>query len=191
MTRFIGIGGHLGAGKDAVADYLVDEHGFLKVGMSDLLLEATLAANPFIRVTLREAWRLRIWPGFIRARKLVDKVGYVQAKTVADFRLFMQHFGTEAGRDIHGEDVWVNLIAKRIDQLLAEGNDVVLTGIRFPNELQMAEARGETWWVSRPGYHGANHPSERSVSGVYFGRIVHNAGTLEDLNRTVDVALGS
>lgn len=190
MTQFIALGGHRGSGKDAVADHLVDQHGFTKIGMSDLLLQATLAANPLIRVTIREALRLRIRPGHIRAAVLVERVGYVKAKTVRDFREFMQHFGTEAGRDIHGQDVWVNLIAKRIDALRAEGHDVVLTGVRFPNELTMADVRGRTWWVSRPGYGGDNHPSERSVNAANFQRIVDNDRRLSDLYWVVDTLIG-
>ncbi|WP_025157197.1 hypothetical protein [Leifsonia aquatica] len=194
MTRFIGLGGHLGAGKDAVADYLVQYHDFTKIGMSDRLLVATLAANPYIRVTLREALRLRfyVWPGFARARTLVSAVGYVDAKTVKDFRHFMQKFGTEAGRDVHGENVWVDLIAKDIRALLDDGQNVVLTGVRFPNEVDMANSIGETWYVNRPGHDGSGggkgHSSE-SISAAHFHRLIRNDGSLDDLRRLVSFTL--
>lgn len=202
--RLIGLGGHLGAGKDAVADYLVAEHSFVKVGMSDRLLDACIAANPLVRVTLREALRLRlrVWPGITTYTKLYLAVGYVDAKTVESFRAFMQRFGTEAGRNIHGEDVWVDLVEKDVRALLADGKSVALTGVRFPNEVERVNQIGETWYVRRPGHDGthrrslwqrvldlilrrtpatATHASESSIDAEKFDRVLLNDGSLEDL----------
>ena len=48
MSRLIGLGGKLRAGKDAVGDYLEEKHDFVKLGMSDALNDALLKLNPYI-----------------------------------------------------------------------------------------------------------------------------------------------
>lgn len=189
----IGLGGRLRSGKDAVADHLVAEHGFAKVGMSDALLEHSIILNPYVRVTLREALRLWIRPGFWRVKALVDRLGYVDAKTVADYRSFLQKDGTEGGRDFHGEDIWVKATAKRIlGRLHDEGAPgVALTGVRFPNEVALVRKfAGKAVWIERPGLDSATpaaaHASENSVSAADFDLTIRNDGTLDDLRHAAD-----
>lgn len=192
----ISLGGRLRSGKDAFADYLVDAHGYVKLGMSDVLLEHMLIVNPWIRVRVADAWRLRrsfrlpVLPGFHRAQRIVDRVGYVDAKSVQDFREYMQRDGTDAGRLFHGENLWVDVMSRRIGVLLAAGSRVVFTGVRFPNELAMTRELGALpLWVSRPAVEAtaAAHPSERSLGADDFTAVVDNSGTLTDLYAVADI----
>ena len=189
LRNLIALGGWLRSGKDAFADRLVEAHGWLKTGMGELILEHVLALNPWIRVTIREGLRLRIRPGFHRARKLVARLGYVEAKTIREFRTFMQLDGVEAGRNFFGEDIWITTMRTRISTLLAQGQRVAFTGVRFPNELAMANDLGAlTLWVDRPGVTAPvnAHDTERSITRDAFQDVIDNDGTLADLHEKAD-----
>lgn len=152
--RLVGLGGRFGAGKDVVADRLVAEHGFTKVGFSDALLEASLKLDPWIPLNAHEVqFQAGLTGQFVKLSWLVDKLGYVEAKKNPVFREFLQVFGTDVGRDMIDQDVWVNLASKRIARKLAEGESIVLTGVRFQNEVEMvARLAGVNVWVERTGH---------------------------------------
>lgn len=189
---FIGIGGKLAAGKDTVADYLVANHGFVKIGMSDPLHKAMLTLNPLVDWT--EDFDQITYAGATR------DFGYTDAKAnFPEYRRLLQAFGTEVGRQLFGEDVWVDLARKRALELLSQGKSVILTGIRFQNELQMVQGQlGDTWWVTRRDPQtleplatfdkSAIHASENGVSEADFDRSLVNIA-LPDLYSTVDFML--
>ena len=58
-----------------------------------------------------------------------------------EVRRLLQVIGTEAGRDIHGIDVWVDMTFDAI-QKLGPDQPVVLTDIRFANEAQRLRSHG-------------------------------------------------
>ncbi|AUG29385.1 MULTISPECIES: hypothetical protein [Microbacterium] len=189
MSVLIALGGRLRSGKDAYADRLVARHGFVKLGMSDPILEHMLAVDPWIKVRIREGIRLRIWPGFRLASRLVDRLGFVDAKSIRDFRAYMQRDGSEGGREFFGEDTWVNVMRERVAARLAAGQLVVITGIRIPNELAMVrELGGTALWVSRPSMEAApgTHSTERSLEPAHFDEVIDNSGTLEGLHARAD-----
>lgn len=190
----LGLGGRLRSGKGTVANRLVGEHGFIKFGMSDPLLEHALTVDPWINVNAAPTnlGGLEARTGvFVRLSALVDRVGYVEAKKNPEVHRFLQKSGVEGGRQFHGEDVWVNALAPKIDLALANGYSVVVTGIRFPNELRMIhQFAGLSMWVDRPAVDSdtpaSGHASESSVAAEDFDRIITNDGTLEDLYAAVD-----
>lgn len=188
----IGIGGKLRVGKDEVAKILEHEHDFVRLGMSDPLREHMVILNPWIKVTLREAWRLRVWPGWHRAADLLDRLGYVEAKTIRDLREFMQRDGTDGGRNFFGPNIWVDKLRAMILQENEAGLAVAITGLRYPNEVEMIrDLGGATVWVNRPGLtppagDAGSHSSENSVGEADFDLAIDNDGTLIELSDTVD-----
>lgn len=175
----IGLGGRLASGKDEIADELVRNHGYVKVGMSDVLHQAMLALDPIVSPSSSTS-------GLVQVRRYsewVDAVGYVEAKKNPEVRRLLQNLGTEVGRKMLGSNIWVTTMKARLQGLRAEGKDVVITGIRYPNEVTMVERlRGKLVWVDRPGYEAAGgHASENSVSGSDFHQTIVNDGSLEDL----------
>jgi dephospho-CoA kinase len=183
----IGLGGKLRAGKDEIADHLVRHHGYVKIGMSDALHEAMLALDPFVEV-IREHEPERY-------SEIVRQLGYIEAKKIPEVRRLLQALGTEVGRKMIGEDTWTNIVRRRIDELEEKGIPVVLTGLRFPNELQLITGKYSptAWllWVERPGAEApstatAAHSSENSVGADDFTFVLHNDGTLEELYAKVD-----
>lgn len=190
MTKpqFIGLGGLLRSGKDATADYLVEKHGWVKMGMSDPLHESMLALDPIVSIKGHEN-KDAIWLGhYPRYSFITEKIGYTEAKKIPEYRRLLQRFGTEVIRDIIGPDTWVDIARRRALAYMAEGKSVALTGIRFPNELQMVQELGRTVWVERPGLESeGTHASEGSVKASDFEFTLHNSGTLSDLFGAADM----
>lgn len=189
---FIGLGGYLTAGKDEVADHLVREHGFVKMGMSDPLHESLMALNPVVPVTGEDHKRLFTERpdsdmAFVTYRALTKELGYTEAKKIEGYRALLQRFGTEVVRDILDPDMWVKIALRRVLEHRAFGQPVVLTGIRFANEFDMVDDYGISVWVDRPGLAPAEHSSENSVRPKWFSHTVLNDGTLEDLYSHTDL----
>jgi hypothetical protein len=193
MTRLIGLGGRLRSGKDAVADVLVDRYGFTKLGMSDALIEAALVLDPYIPVNTHAATFPRGEHGlFVRLSHLVEQVGYVDAKKNPEVRRFLQKLGTEFGRQMIGEFVWTDIMYRKIDRLRGEGHSVVVTGIRFPNEIDLITSlNGDAVYVERPGLPKdvQGHVSENSIGPSDFDAILCNDGTLDDLPTKIEALL--
>lgn len=187
----IGIGGRLRAGKDVVAEHLEREHGFVRMGMSDVLHEALLAIDPLI-VTSEGVGGIYEWCDY---SQLVAEEGYVEAKKNPYVRAYLQRLGTEVGRNMIGEDTWVNIAGNRISDHMREGRSVVITGIRYPNELRMIlSLGGRSVWIERPGLDSdasaSSHASENSVQADDFRTVLVNDGTIGDLRTRTDALLG-
>jgi hypothetical protein len=200
MTHLIGIGGKLRSGKDAVADHLVNNYGWVKMGMSEPLNDALLELNPVIPITLHHSHPiLRMvvhGPGAqVPYRQLHDLVGYTNAKEEPEVRRLLQSLGTEVGRKMIDENVWVDIAGRRVLAAQEEGKNVILTGIRFQNEIELINRLGGTsWWVLRPlieleAGENAGHDSENSVTAGQFDEIILNDSTLSGLYARVDYAI--
>lgn len=181
------VGGRLTSGKDAFADHLVEQHGFVKLGMSDTLALALYRLNPWVGVNLD---RTDIVPR--RYQDLVDLVGYVEAKKNPEVRRLLQQLGTEVGRQLLGENIWVDAARKKILELTSAGQNVVITGIRFDNEIALeqqlnysssARLSAVSVYVDRPSLPAPveGHSSEGSVTPDQFQYQLLNDGTLEQL----------
>jgi hypothetical protein len=192
--RLIGIGGKREAGKDTVADHLVDKHGWVKLGMSDPLDVALLRQDPYIRIEPGDPLNKNKSAKFLHYSEIRDKISYVDAKTIKDVRRNLMNLGTEVGRELLGEDTWVNVADQMIYDLLAEGKNVILTGVRFPNEIALVGkySNGETWYVTRPTTKDdglSDHASETSVSEEDFSVVINNDSDLDSLYETVDALI--
>lgn len=200
MKHVIGLGGHKESGKDAIADYLVEHHGFVKLGMSDPLHDAMMRLNPLVGIGVRMVEEQSSRLGFSRIKEtrevryadIIAERGYVEAKKEPEVRTLLQKFGTDVVRDLIGVDTWVNIATRRIQALVDQGTPVVMTALRFQNELSMFERwDSKTLWVDRPGKTGDGHASENSVQPGDFELQILNDGTLEDLYAKVRSSLVS
>lgn len=187
MTKLIGIGGRLTAGKDVVADHLVEKHGWVKLGMSDPLLEMALILDPIVD------------DHDVRFSQVVEDYGYVGAKQNPEVRRFLQALGTDVGRNMIDQNIWVRQAEKAILERMEQGKNVVITGIRFDNELEMIDRwnRTRTYatsvWVDRPAQEqtkAIEHASEQ-LSSDGFDLVLTNDGTIEDLQKKVDDVLAA
>lgn len=190
---WIALNAYASAGKDSLAQFFIEEHGFVKYAWADTLRIAAGILNPIVGVILdgelvddyhaleRVGWAsVRI----VRYNDALAEDGYVAAKAKYPlFREFLQLLGTDVGRNLIEDNVWVDATIGRIER---DGNadaDIVFTDTRFPNEAEAVRSRGGyVVRIDRDGVGPANdHPSETSLDDYNFDARVQNNGTLDDL----------
>jgi hypothetical protein len=138
----IGIVGAIGAGKTTAARYLEARYDFTRFRIAEPIKQMLYAVG-------------LTWEDIDGARK-EEPSALLCGKSP---RYAMQTLGTEYGRDLIGEDLWVNLLLRTIDR--SDATRVVVDDIRFPNEVAMIRAAGGR--IIRIFHHAAE---ERVLSGV-------------------------
>jgi hypothetical protein len=118
----------------------------------------------------------------------VDLYGWDDLKAHGpEIRELLQRFGTEVGREMFGDDFWVNAAIDSIK----DGSRVVVSDVRYPNEADaVKKLGGEVWRVVRPGYGAANdHASEHALNDYNFDYILENNSGVQSLYDSVDSKL--
>jgi dTMP kinase len=106
-----------------------------------------------------------------------------------EVRRHLQVYAKEVCRDNFGQDIWVQLLARKIaDEHPAA---VVITDVRFNEEAAWITSNGGMILeVARPGYGPANgHISEAGIDRKYIADTIHNNGTIDDLADALDDVL--
>lgn len=166
-VRIIGLSGYARSGKDTMGEALV-ERGYERVSFADRIREGLYALNPIV-------------PDGTRVVELIDSFGWEHAKTSEpEVRALLQRLGSEVGRNLLGEDVWVDLTLKHAP----DGSKIVVTDCRFPNEAAaIKRLGGQMWRVSRPGTAPVNaHPSETALDDYPFDHYFENDSTIAELH---------
>ena len=175
--QVIGLCGFAGSGKDEAAKALVED-GWLRVSFADALREALRALDPVVQIDATGAARLS---------EVIEAIGWDAAKKRADVRRLLQSLGTEAGRNIHGPNCWVDIARRKIDA--AHGN-VVITDVRFPNECALIREYGGTLIkIERNGVGPVNgHVSEQLDAQPDL--LIRNDGTVDELHEQIRSVAG-
>jgi hypothetical protein len=178
--KVVGLCGYATAGKDAAAQALV-ACGWERVAFADGVREALVALNPLFETNERRLWK---------AAEFLGQYKYEYAKTHAGLRHLLQRLGTEAGRNIHGNDCWIKLAERKIE---ATTKDVVITDCRFANEVEFVRSlKGRLIWIERPGVGPVNgHVSDAGLSALkeQADACIVNDGSLEELHaKLIDAA---
>lgn len=102
----------------------------------------------------------------------------------------MQLLGTEWGRNLIHDDLWV--IALNGDVYSQRERVAIVTDVRFPNEARWVRRMGgQLWWVERDGIPPVTrHVSEDSLGPMDCDQKILNAGSLADLKKDVWQAWG-
>lgn len=178
----IGFSGYMRSGKDTAGGYLRDRHGFHHASFAAKLKDALYALNPLIP-------RDTAGPGDFRLQPLVDAYGWEQAKDrFPEVRALLQRLGTDAGRKVLGENVWVDAVMRD----MPVDRDVVFTDLRFPNEAQaIKDAGGVVVRIHRPGFEPGPdaHVSETALDGFAFDFEVTNEGSLDSFRLAIGFVL--
>jgi hypothetical protein len=176
VTKLIGLTGYARSGKDTVGRYLVQEHGFTRLAFADAVRDAVLTFDAPVKTEY----------GYVRLSHIIHSDGWDAAKVRYDeVRRQLQVMGTEVGRMLFGENVWVDIVKQKM-----EGLDlVVITDVRFANEADFIhEYGGLVWRVERSGVKPVNaHASENLDFEPDV--VIYNDSDLPTLFRSVEELL--
>ncbi|MFI9123872.1 hypothetical protein ACIGW0_31525 [Streptomyces bikiniensis] len=182
----IAVAGRARVGKDTVGRYLVETRGYRRVAFADALKEAAWKINPAVFATGEG-------DGFgaytVDLQEAVTDLGWESAKdSVPEVRRFLQELGA-AMRAVDPE-IWINAVLAKVMEANEQGVPCVITDVRYLNELaEMHRRRWYTIHINRPGVPQLDHESEGAIRPDQTHYMIHNAGTLDDLHRQVDVIL--
>lgn len=178
----VGINGVAGSGKDAVGGVCRERWGCKRLAFADRMKEFALAVNPWVPIDPLLVDKLQTRGQIVRLAVMVDAIGWDAAKQNPEVRRLLIAIGTEGGRNCLGEDIWI----KQVSPLVRKDKNYVVTDVRFLNEAEWVRNHGGiVVRVERPGYGPlVNHDSEVHGDSLW-DTIIHNNGTLEDLETTV------
>jgi len=169
----IGLSGVARAGKNTVADYLSEHHGYKQVSFADPIRDALYKLNPIVTYSAHEN---------ISLQYVVDHEGWEFAKSYTEIRRLLQVFGTEVGREMFGKDIWITKALEGVEF----SDRVVVTDVRFPDEAEAIKSLfGEVWRIDR-GLPINDHISENALRNWQFDATFDNNGTIPDLTRKVE-----
>ena len=196
----IGLVGFIGSGKGTVGDIL-EQKGFVKDSFAKPLKDACSVIFGWPREMLEGDTEVsRKW------REEPDV--YWSEKFGKSFspRLALQLMGTEAGRNVFHTDIWVISLLNR-----SRGKNVVVTDVRFQNEIKYIQDNGgviirvkrgdEPEWYNdlltmnttdeRQQFMNkfGIHPSEWDWVGSEFDYVIENNRTIDDLGNKVNELL--
>lgn len=129
----IGLVGYIGSGKGTVRDILVKDHGYHGFAFADALKDAVSTIFLWPRdllegdTILSRDFREKVDPWWS------EKFGYEVTP-----RLILQKMGTEACRHGISDNIWITALEKRIQGY----DDVVISDVRFPNEIDFIRSAG-------------------------------------------------
>lgn len=198
----IGFCGFIGSGKDTVADYLVNDHGYRRESFANTLKDAVASIFGWDRTMVegrtKEAreWREQIDPWW--AERL--------AMPTLTPRWVLQYWGTEVCRKTFHDDIWIASLENKLRQ---SKDDIVVSDVRFPNEIKaIKNLGGKIIWIKRgelPSWYesavqanaGSNihinnmkiskiHASEWAWVGTKFDHEITNDATIDELYRKIE-----
>lgn len=173
----IGITGRARAGKDTIAEYLVNEFNYQQFSFAAALKDGMLAMTKNI-------------PNFDLSDENKERVSGILGVSP---RQFLQRMGTDFGRVMIHQDIWIIIAETSMDTFLKKNPDcpgIVFSDVRFENEAEFIRRRGTLVHVSRPGGPVVNaHVSEQGVVAHAGDISLINSGTIEELHKKMYVEL--
>ena len=206
----IGICGFIGSGKDTIADYLVNSHGFRRESFANTLKDAVSAVFGWDRTLLEgrtkqaREWREQVDPWWAERLGMPDLTP----------RWILQYWGTEVCRKSFHDDIW---IASLENKLRNSKDNVVISDCRFPNEINAIKSAGGivirvkrgaepewyqdainanegkgnmSWMLSSERLKKLGiHASETSWVGTKFDHVLENDASINELFKSVETVL--
>jgi hypothetical protein len=161
--RLIGIAGRAHSGKDTVSNYLIEhlDYQWQRSAFADPI-KAMLAA---IGVDCSD-----------------DNKDLIDSRYGVTPRHMMQTLGTEWGRGLIADDIWVKAVSTS-----GAGRDLIVPDVRRDNEADLIRKHGLLIHLTGRGGIAGTHASEKTLPVQLGDLVIDNSGTLEDLYSAIDI----
>jgi hypothetical protein len=168
----IGLSGYAQVGKDTVAQILVEDYGYTRIGFADIIKKAAYILDPIITLD------------GMRLAHAVEKYGWETSKQVPEVRRILQVLGSEVGRELIDPQIWVELTMHSVHP----DDKIVISDVRFKNEAEEIKwKQGKIWRITRIDKDAPVnvHRSETDMDSWNFDQYVSNNGNIEDLKEEI------
>lgn len=203
----VGICGLIGSGKDTIASYLIDEHGFRRLSFAESLKDTVAAVFGWDREMLdgvtksSRAWREEVDPWWATRLNIPNLTP----------RMILQNWGTELFRNHFHDEIWVASVERKLSKTQ---DSIVITDCRFANEVDAIHKSGgivvrvkrgqdPSWYDAAVAYNSGPkhmgwalarreledakvHASEYSHCGLNFDVVIENDSTIDELHKKVN-----
>ncbi|MFJ7275336.1 hypothetical protein [Kitasatospora sp. NPDC098663] len=173
--------GRARSGKDTAASVL-REYGYVRLALADPLKAMAFDIDPVVGTEMLGVHA----PALIRLTDAVDRYGWETVKDrFPEARRFLQRLGTEGVRRHVDPDFW---IMRCLRAATAVDGPVVVTDVRFDNEVAALRANGFTVWFIDRGRADGIHPSEQ-LGPEHADLVIDNTGSLAAFHTRIRDAL--
>jgi hypothetical protein len=206
----IGVCGFIGSGKDTIADYLVNFHGYRRESFANSLKDAVSVVFGWDRTMLEgrtkqaREWREQVDPWWAERLNMPELTP----------RWILQRWGTEVCRKGFHDDMW---IASLENKLRNSTDDIVISDCRFPNEIKSIKDAGgivirvkrgpePEWYRDAADMNAGDkcmnwalassrmaklniHASETAWVGTKFDHVLANDSSIDDLYAKVQAII--
>jgi len=148
QPKLIALCGHKGVGKSTYASFLAGKTGHV-----------------FSFATPLKSMLTSVFPNEYVLNKKDEKIPYFDVTA----RYLLQTLGTEWGRNMVDQNIWIKLLRVRLIEHLTDSavTPLVVDDLRFDNEAEMIrELGGEVWHLDRRSFTASDdkHVSEQGIS---------------------------
>jgi hypothetical protein len=198
----IGVCGFIGSGKDTIADYLTNFHGFRRESFANSLKDAVSMVFGWDRTMLEgrttqaREWREQVDPWWAERLNMPHLTP----------RWVLQYWGTEVCRRGFHDNIWITSLENKLRN---SKDNIVISDCRFPNEIKsIKDANGivirvkrgaePDWYQDAVNMNAGDrnmsyaissermkrtkiHASETAWVGTDFDYELDNNGTIDDL----------
>lgn len=206
----VGIVGFINSGKDTAADYLVNFYGFRRDSFANTLKDAVATVFGWDRTLLEgrtkesREWRERVDPWWAERLDMPNLTP----------RWILQYWGTDVLRNRFHDDIWIASVENKLRKTT---DNIVITDVRFPNEVKAIHSAGgivirirrgpdPVWYDDALTVNTGSptlkyeiskirlselgiHASETSWIGTPIDLVIDNSGSIEDLYTRLEEVL--
>lgn len=189
----IGLAGAKRSGKNTVAKFIAEELGD-KYDVKEWSFAEDLKKSAVAALGILNHAEPVLFADWIKEEGTIllqNKSGKTVNKLSG--RAFLQYYGTEAHRDIFGDNFWVDNLLWKIEQADGHANPLdVITDVRFQNEAERIKRLGGSIIKIRRDEvesSGDTHASEIPLPDELVDETILNNGSLDDLKHATELAV--